>query len=532
MPNLELIQPQPTSIASDHPARANQPSPVATLEPAKFATFDDPEVPAASLPKREPLLPEQPYDQDQASARPATPDANFEANVQQFRQAAAATGSKLLESIKNYRAAAKRHPRRLVAAVALAATLGNGLGTAIAAGQTRATDQPAAEHGLVFTGGQVRTDQGANFEAKFAAQTIAAERNNPPNNQLVMIGSANTAIMAEYGGLKPKLTTAGFNPTDIQSTSDTIQPNQAEQNIKAQHLRRAGSVVLEFGSDTTRGDSQATDAHNIAAAVKGVRTINPKAAIDVMNSFALGSEAKSAAATNAAIAQDAIKLHFQVIDWHQKVEQSDFSAFKNPPATQPPAATKANSQTSPPESASQAKGQMALDNKLVQAAIKAKVAWQGHYNDPSFTNNYYLKYSNGRREDYCVDFAHYIAQEAGHPLPAATFDEQVRVSALTQAVASSDGRNFIYHPAAGYTPHTGEFAVIGDQHIELVTAFNSSTKAITWIGGDQPNPNNPGNTRYPNGYPNSSTSVVSSGHSALASSGVTGYIEPIDDGQS
>jgi hypothetical protein len=108
--------------------------------------------------------------------------------------------------------------------------------------------------------------------------------------------------------------------------------------------------------------------------------------------------------------------------------------------------------------------------------------------------NAYFKYSNGRAEEWCADFASWIYNQAGDPFgPAGSNGPSWDISLVSNLdVPPQSGSQFTFHSlASGYTPQPGDLAIHGGGHVNIVVAVSGST--ITLIGGDQGGENFPDN---------------------------------------
>ncbi len=135
--------------------------------------------------------------------------------------------------------------------------------------------------------------------------------------------------------------------------------------------------------------------------------------------------------------------------------------------------------------------------------------WNG---ENSYSETGYLKYSEGRHEEWCADFASWVYDQAGYPLQP---DPNWNVSYVPNIQSIGEQNiKFHWHPAgSGYTPKPGDLAIHGSQHVNIFISSSGGTS--TYIGGDQ------GNGPYPGG------SIVSTDtESGYYSGGITGYVSP------
>lgn len=119
-------------------------------------------------------------------------------------------------------------------------------------------------------------------------------------------------------------------------------------------------------------------------------------------------------------------------------------------------------------------------SKVVCIAKQELALWQVGQIQPG---NGYFKYSQGRQENWCADFASWVYNRAGYPL-AATKDGNVPLVKSIKEIGEKN-QNFHWHPAGGYTPKPGDLAIhqIGRSHVNIVVAVNGTT--VTLIGGNQ-----------------------------------------------
>ncbi|HET8991640.1 MAG TPA: CHAP domain-containing protein [Candidatus Saccharimonadales bacterium] len=100
--------------------------------------------------------------------------------------------------------------------------------------------------------------------------------------------------------------------------------------------------------------------------------------------------------------------------------------------------------------------------------------------------NAYFKYSNGRNEEWCADFASWIYDQAGDPLgPGGSVGKPWSVSYVPNLyIPPQDSTKFTYHAlGTGYTPQPGDLDLHGSGHVNIVVAVHGSE--VTLIGGDQ-----------------------------------------------
>jgi hypothetical protein len=105
----------------------------------------------------------------------------------------------------------------------------------------------------------------------------------------------------------------------------------------------------------------------------------------------------------------------------------------------------------------------------------------------------YGKYSQGRDELWCADFASWVYDQAKYPLQP---DPKWNVPAVdgVRAIGEKNG-NFHWHPIGGYLPKPGDLVIYkggGVSHVNMVVGVNGST--ISTLGGDQGNLSAPDHT--------------------------------------
>jgi hypothetical protein len=162
---------------------------------------------------------------------------------------------------------------------------------------------------------------------------------------------------------------------------------------------------------------------------------------------------------------------------------------------------------------------------VVCIAQQELTTWEAQPGYPwNGTNSYsetgYLKYSQGRTEEWCADFASWVYNQTGYPLQP---DPNWNISYVPNIQSTSEqNQNFHWHDLTNpsdpdydpnYAPKPGDLAIHGADHVNIVVSISGRT--ITLIGGDQ------GNGPYPGG------SIVST---QIATSptggGITGYVSP------
>lgn len=120
------------------------------------------------------------------------------------------------------------------------------------------------------------------------------------------------------------------------------------------------------------------------------------------------------------------------------------------------------------------------------------------------------KYSQGRSEDWCADFASWIYAQAGAPL---TKDNQGNVPGVSaiQQIGKDTGR---YHDKTGYTPVPGDLVIRlnGESHVNIVVSVTGTSMVV--IGGNQGN----------NDHELSRVSKYTDSY--LTDSGISGYVSP------
>ena len=124
----------------------------------------------------------------------------------------------------------------------------------------------------------------------------------------------------------------------------------------------------------------------------------------------------------------------------------------------------------------------------------------------------YEKYTQGRHEEWCADFASWIYYKAGDPLQSNNQGNVPGVSSI-QAIGMNGGK-FTYHDqSTNYVPQPGDLAIHNSSHVNI---FISSSGGISnYIGGDQ----------YPPPYPGGSVVSTATGK-GYYDNGISGYVSP------
>lgn len=91
------------------------------------------------------------------------------------------------------------------------------------------------------------------------------------------------------------------------------------------------------------------------------------------------------------------------------------------------------------------------------------------------------KYSQGRTEAWCADFASWLYNQAGYPLDPSHWNQP----AVEQLISIGKKNNrFHYHSSNNYTPKPGDMMIWNEgDHVNLVTAVKGNK--VTVIGGNQ-----------------------------------------------
>jgi hypothetical protein len=136
---------------------------------------------------------------------------------------------------------------------------------------------------------------------------------------------------------------------------------------------------------------------------------------------------------------------------------------------------------------------------------------QPGYPTPAYSETGYKKYTQGRAEEWCADFASWVYNQAGYSFQSSDWDLPA-VSSI-QSVGEQN-KNFHWHPeGSNYTPRPGDLAIHGGEHVNIFISTSGGT--TTYIGGDQ------GQGPYPGG------SIVSiETGSGYYDNGITGYVSP------
>jgi hypothetical protein len=136
-----------------------------------------------------------------------------------------------------------------------------------------------------------------------------------------------------------------------------------------------------------------------------------------------------------------------------------------------------------------------IRQQIVCVVQQELALWQSGQLKPN-TNAYY-KYSEGRNEEWCADFASWVYNQAGYPLgPAGSLTGNWNVDAVVNMlIPPQSASKFTFHSLKdGYTPVPGDLAIHEDvgtnqHHVNIVVAVSGST--VTLVGGDQgPGPYN------------------------------------------
>lgn len=94
------------------------------------------------------------------------------------------------------------------------------------------------------------------------------------------------------------------------------------------------------------------------------------------------------------------------------------------------------------------------------------------------------KYSQGRDENWCADFASWVYNQANDPLTDSGQDGNVPAVSSIRKIGQAGGK-FHWHAVRGYTPRPGDLVIHenGASHVNIVTAVNGSSYTV--IGGNQ-----------------------------------------------
>lgn len=124
----------------------------------------------------------------------------------------------------------------------------------------------------------------------------------------------------------------------------------------------------------------------------------------------------------------------------------------------------------------------------------------------------YHKYSQGRNENWCADFASWVYNQAGVPLKQGGGGSVGAVDDVRQ-IGVQRGT---YHDKSGYTPKPGDIVVRegdGSNHVNIVTSVQGNNMHV--IGGNQGG-----------GTSGFDTSKVTEYDDTLGNSDITGYVSP------
>jgi hypothetical protein len=129
----------------------------------------------------------------------------------------------------------------------------------------------------------------------------------------------------------------------------------------------------------------------------------------------------------------------------------------------------------------------------------------------------FFKYSEGRDELWCADFASWIYWKSGYPIGPSSSDWNVPRVVDIQAIGQKNSK-FHYHTAGGYTPKPGDMVIHldGQSHVNIVVSVNTNSKSMTIIGGDQH-----GSGGADGNVVNEYTESINTGDD-----GITGYVSP------
>ncbi len=150
--------------------------------------------------------------------------------------------------------------------------------------------------------------------------------------------------------------------------------------------------------------------------------------------------------------------------------------------------------------------------KIVQLAQQELELWQTGQLQPGTGN---LKYSQGRHEDWCADFASWVYNQAGIPLKPRNEGNIPTVEEIRQ-IGIAGGR---YHEKEGYTPLPGDLVIRknGESHVNIVISVNGDS--MVTIGGNQ-------SSGRPGQADSFNFSKVTQYTNQLSDRGISGYVSP------
>jgi hypothetical protein len=156
----------------------------------------------------------------------------------------------------------------------------------------------------------------------------------------------------------------------------------------------------------------------------------------------------------------------------------------------------------------------ATRQNVVCIAQKELTLWESKpgYPHPAYSQNGYLKYSQGRKEEWCADFASWVYNQATYPLQDSPSWNIAYVPNI-QAVGEQGGKFHWHTKSSNYTPKPGDLAIHGANHVNIYISTTSGR--AHYIGGDQ------GSGPYPGG----SIVSIETGN-GYYDNGITGYVTP------
>jgi hypothetical protein len=154
---------------------------------------------------------------------------------------------------------------------------------------------------------------------------------------------------------------------------------------------------------------------------------------------------------------------------------------------------------------------------------------------------YYVNYSEGAQEEWCADFVSWIFNKAGDPFTGGRDGWDLAGVEQIEDQGTSNS-NFTWHPyTSNYIPVPGDIAIFSwggqanpnwaQSHTAIVTAVDTGSKTVTYLGGDQSNPleeiNGDDETEYGGPDSNSLLSYMpSSSGGYYYNNLVEGYVSP------
>ena len=144
------------------------------------------------------------------------------------------------------------------------------------------------------------------------------------------------------------------------------------------------------------------------------------------------------------------------------------------------------------------------------------------YPNPAYAATGLLKYTNDWYEEWCADFASWVYHNANDSFTGGRNGWDVP---MVSSIAAQTGKFTFHLQSSGYTPHPGDLAIHGGDHVNVF--IDSSAGASEYIGGDQGSPPygaNPPTQTPPS--PPSGSNVSTDIETGYYGGGITGYLSP------